>query len=130
MNVFEPVVAKVVDLNSSASNLLSTEVDNANCDAALADNAVANAPLTEFKSEAALAENVVYSASLADIAVANAPLTEFKLEAALAENDVYSALDALNDVATEELKSPVTLATLALNCETVYALALNLLSTD
>ncbi len=60
MNEFEPVVANVVDLNSSASNLLSTDVDNANCDALLADIAVA-----------ALALNDVYSASLADIAVAN-----------------------------------------------------------
>ena len=32
---------------------------------------------------------------------------------------------ALNEVATEELKLPVTLATLALNADTLYALALN-----
>jgi hypothetical protein len=45
MNVFEPVVANLVSLNSSASNLVSTEVDNANTDAADAENEVATEEL-------------------------------------------------------------------------------------
>ena len=50
LNIFEPVVANVVDLNSSSSNLLSTDVDNSNCVALLADIAVAALALYDVYS--------------------------------------------------------------------------------
>jgi hypothetical protein len=66
--------------------------------ALLALKEVATAPLTEFKSDAALALNEVYSALDAEVVVANAPLTELKSEATLAEFIVTVNLeDGSND---------------------------------
>ena len=45
-------------------------------------------------------------------------------------NAVWDAALALNEVATDELKSPVTLATLALNADTEASLALNEVATE
>ena len=92
---------------------------------ALALNEVATAPLTELKFTA-----VVNALALNEIATA--PLTEFNCEAAYAAlalsvvaiealNAIWEAALAENEVATDELKLPVTLATDELNAEIWYA---------